>query len=1591
MCDSSSFSSKSSHHHGSHKNKFRVNNTVLVDPKYGVDRTGEFESEIYKFRTVNGAIEMAKRYASSANPVRVSLAPGAYFEGQINLYDGLSIEATGRLTATIYGYFNIGTIGNGQATVLEISVRAFNTPAIVNIGSNGAVPLATFRRMSLVSTFTNQASQQFTVNAPGSQIAISDNSEVQLISYGGGEAANFNYVNTQLAVERTTNSNSVTLTENTIVPVGASVELSANTPQFLELTGNNTINISGNSSYILVQSGEKPSIITFTGKAYNAATGKSSKRITLNSNERLDIFAYEIVNTIPNCNSDSVQSCISPTIYYSFSLSLGRRRLCLDCSTSLTSSIYRVSSEGPNTLTLDSIANTIIPTGESVELTCNGNNVIEMFGNNLQVYVPISATGPATIKSNLSFVRNNKVESELIVPVAANLGISLLQSWINQESTPRLVNYYLVVNDFLPKGSKIKKNKKSIKNSLTQSDGITVTVTTKNSPYTLTSTETYYITAIGPVVINIPVNPPKLALISTDDNDTDTNITVISQGVSIPISGRTELQLDTELLGQLYCLGPYVVTLNVGESYNIPNYTGLMLVAPGLPFTINLNSQNLIYSPVTVVNSNITSIMLVTQDGATGNVQFDNIVYQDTFYPILNLSLPITGNLTLTGNNYVLTLNNSDLTVKSNISAMVLASNYRGINHNALDPNLSLAVHLEHTDENHSTSGGVVSTMTGQITVTINGAGGTEMSPYTVTSTDSYITTIGAVTLIFNAPGSGSSPGAVTINTGANSPNVMVTLVFNTPDLPSMLLPGRTLYTFLTNEFGSEMLVSIVTTLKPGDIFTISGFSLFNNPALPPTFTINAGAGTTIIGPTTPLGPGFITKISVTSNVATSSVIFQNVVNAQTVATPFTGSLILTGQIYTLVIDPAVEGGITVLPNKNHIHHRSYLKQIQVITGGNTSSQSIYVPQYPPAFIVVINNPVSANLKTLTLYANSSHILLNDSNLSAAQLATYPQYIIIEANSEPLLTPTVIFGANLPAAGIPVPLGTNGQNSYSITLVLTSLGYVPYGSTSAYNAVENVSLDNDVLVSTGTTSKTIGLSQSPYDVQPSDTYIIASGAVTINIPAVSSFVLDTRDNSTGVIVTVNTPIDTVFPLAGRSVATFQSSNIPFGEIITLLSLVVELQPNDSYTVTGFLTDFNSLDLGTPAYTINVNTNTTVILPSSVPNPNTNYVANIAIGTLNNTIGANVTFVNVIYQNVTYTSVNPLTLETPIMGNLTVPSTGGLYTLTLNTSNAIIAQLPTPITVINIAPVPDIHFYTKRRLPTIPNLNLTTNISIIGFVTTLPVSLRRSLFLLGRINQISGSSTLSGTYDSGGNLLTTPLTINPGDVYRLNSIVVSRGVSNITYGFYAVLEKDTSNINLNLNKVTVTNGNNIPQLLLSNHPSALVHNDKITAFQGKKLLQVSYPKGNQNDYPVHEHSTQGEHRHGGTFNSTLTNLVVNQTFNVTENDKIVVVAGGAIVNLPLIVTLNNDRNGVTVPVGTITVVFGTQYDVITETNANTPSTIVAADGDMIESPPGIYQQSISLPVNNNVTMTAIFNADKVTNQFVWVPSYTSQRV
>ena len=90
-------------------------------------------------------------------------------------------------------------------------MRAYNTPVIINSAPGTNVPTATFRRMSLISTFTNQASQQFVVNAPGSQIAISDNSEVQLISYGGGEAANFNYVNTQLAVQRTTNSNSVTI------------------------------------------------------------------------------------------------------------------------------------------------------------------------------------------------------------------------------------------------------------------------------------------------------------------------------------------------------------------------------------------------------------------------------------------------------------------------------------------------------------------------------------------------------------------------------------------------------------------------------------------------------------------------------------------------------------------------------------------------------------------------------------------------------------------------------------------------------------------------------------------------------------------------------------------------------------------------------------------------------------------------------------------------------------------------------------------------------------------------------------------------------------------------------------------------------------------------------------------------------------------------------------------------------------------------------------------------------------------------------------------------------------------------------------
>ena len=123
-------------------------------------------------------------------------------------------------------------------------------------------------------------------------------------------------------------------------------------------------------------------------------------------------------------------------------------------------------------------------------------------------------------------------------------------------------------------------------------------------------------------------------------------------------------------------------------------------------------------------------------------------------------------------------------------------------------------MHLEHTDENHSTSGGVVPAITGQVTVTINGGGGTEMSPYTVTSTDSYIIAIGAVTIIFNSAAC-VNPPSLTIDTTNNAPNVMITLI---PGFPvSISLPGRSLYSFRLNSAGLELLANVYTTLQSGE------------------------------------------------------------------------------------------------------------------------------------------------------------------------------------------------------------------------------------------------------------------------------------------------------------------------------------------------------------------------------------------------------------------------------------------------------------------------------------------------------------------------------------------------------------------------------------------------------------------------------------------------------------------------------------------------------------------------------------------------------------------------------------------------------
>ena len=1341
----------------------------MVDPKFGDDATGEFESELYKFRTVNGAIRVAKRYASSANPVRVSLAPGSYFEGRIKLYDGLSIEATGRLTAMIYGYFDLSHIGTGSATVLEISMRAYNTPVIINSAPGTNVPTATFRRMSLISTFTNQASQQFVVNAPGSQIAISDNSEVQLISYGGGEAANFNYVNTQLAVQRTTNSNSVTLIENNIVPAGVTVELTASTPQLVELNGNNTVTIRGGSSYVLVQNGGKPSTINFATKAYDAATGKLSQQITLTKNQRLDIFAYQVVSsdTSDHCRKSGTQT----NTYYSFNVTVGGRRRCQTCSSSLTSSIYRVSSEGPNLSTLDSGVNTIIPFGESATLIGSGGNIIEMFGNALTLTIPNTASGPSLISSHVAFLNSvtDKIHTKVTVHPNESVNMQLVQLWINQEKIPKLILYYS------------------------------------------------------------------------------------------------------------YAIG------QVGTS-------------------------------------------MVT----------------------------------------------SNLTVKANISAMVLASNYRGINHNALDPNLSLAVHLEHTDENHSTSGGVVPAITGQVTVTINGGGGTEMSPYTVTSTDSYIIAIGAVTIIFNSP-AGVNPPSLTIDTTNNAPNVMITLI---PGFPvSISLPGRSLYSFRLNSAGLELLANVYTTLQSGDSFTIPNFDgILLSTA---SFTINTNTNTTIIGSTG--SSGLISPISLVSTVGGGSVTFQNITNSQSVPTPFTGSLTLSNQMYVLSFTTT---SVTVPVSKDRVHHRSYLKQTQTIAGGNTTTQSIYVPQYPPSFVVVINNPVAPNLQTLQLYGNSSQIYLNDNNLTPAQLATYPQYIVVFANSQPLTTPTLVFGVNLRPRGVPVPLGTNGPNSSSITFRRESDGYVEYGRTSGYNSVENVSLDNDVLVTTGAPPTYVNSSNSPYPVLPTDVYIIATGAVSIIMPAVSSFLVDTSNNSLNTIVSVYppAPVTTVFPLSGQSLASFSSGTQFLSEVVVLGFLMVSLKPNDVYTVLDVISYFNNARLPVP-YTINLNTNTTVNLPSSPSG--IMYTSPVTLNTITGATG-NVTIINVTYQNILYTSSNPLILALPITGSLTFNPN---YTLTLTNNGGTVAIPPTSNNVVDIAPIPfDTSF--RRRIPIRPNLNLTTATTIHASTINLPF-LGTSTVLTGLINQVSnGPSTLYGTYDLNDKLVPS-IPIYAGQVYTLYPLIISRGLDTVIYGFNAQLKSDNSNVNLSLNKVTVTNGNNVPQLLLSNHPSAMVHNDKITAFQGKKLLQVSFPKGNQASYPVHEHSTQGEHRHGGTFNSTLTNLVVNQTYDVTQNDKIVVVGGGATVNLPLIVTLNGDRAGGIVPVGTITAVFGTQYDIITELGASTPSTIVAATGDLIESPPGTYQQSITLPPDNNVIMTSLYNADKTSNNFVWVPSYTTQ--
>ena len=75
-----------------------------------------------------------------------------------------------------------------------------------------------------------------------------------------------------------------------------------------------------------MQNGGKPSTINFATKAYDAATGKLSQQITLTKNQRLDIFAYQVVSsdTSDHCRKSGTQT----NTYYSFNVTVGGRRRC---------------------------------------------------------------------------------------------------------------------------------------------------------------------------------------------------------------------------------------------------------------------------------------------------------------------------------------------------------------------------------------------------------------------------------------------------------------------------------------------------------------------------------------------------------------------------------------------------------------------------------------------------------------------------------------------------------------------------------------------------------------------------------------------------------------------------------------------------------------------------------------------------------------------------------------------------------------------------------------------------------------------------------------------------------------------------------------------------------------------------------------------------------------------------------------------------------------------------------------------------------------------------------------------------------------